>query len=126
MDMIAITELMRSPLVIRIVSILDIGSLSILELLEYSLTLKDVNYVLANGVIRFDKRTMPLANEETTALGIPLSGDYYYNFLNSKVMLTEVGLYILDSIRSTQGEYARVTRPDDYSSGVGPRQAPGL
>jgi hypothetical protein len=126
MDMIAITELMRSPLVIRIVSILDIGSLSILELLEYSLTLKDVNYVLANGVIRFDKRTMPLANEETTALGIPLSGDYYYNFLNSKVMLTEVGLYILDSIRSTQGKYARLTRPDDYSSGVGPRQAPGL
>lgn len=29
-----------------------------------------------------------------------VSGDYYfYNFLNSKVKLTDVGLYILDSIK---------------------------
>jgi hypothetical protein len=29
-----------------------------------------------------------------------VSGDYYfYNFLNSKVKLTDVGLYILDSVK---------------------------
>ncbi|MFZ0405389.1 MAG: hypothetical protein WAL79_06170 [Nitrososphaeraceae archaeon] len=41
--------------------------------------------------------------EETSALGIPLTGDYYYNFLNSKVKLTELGLSILESVKSIQG-----------------------
>lgn len=50
-DMATITELMRKPVIVRIVSILDITSLSILELLEYDLTLKDINYSMANGVI---------------------------------------------------------------------------
>lgn len=90
---------MRNPIIVRIVSILDITSLSILELLEYSLTLKDINYAMANGVIRYDKSIKPWGNEETSALGIPLTGDYYYNFLNSKVKLTELGLYMLDSIK---------------------------
>jgi hypothetical protein len=31
---------------------------------------------------------------------ILVSGDYYfYNFLNSKVKLTEIGMYILESIK---------------------------
>lgn len=34
-DMDVITELMRTPIIIRIVTILDITNLSILELLEY-------------------------------------------------------------------------------------------
>ena len=50
-DSAALTELMRNPIIVRIVSILNITNLSILELLEYSLTLKDVNYSMANGVI---------------------------------------------------------------------------
>ena len=33
-----LTELLRDPIIIRIVSIIDIASLSILELLEYDLT----------------------------------------------------------------------------------------
>ena len=104
MDLIAVTELMRNPIIIRIVSILDITNLSILELLEYGLTLRDVNYSMANGVIFYEKPTKPIGTEETTALGIPLTGDYYYNFLNSKVKLTDLGLYILDSIKGEQLE----------------------
>lgn len=52
-DMATVTELMRSQVITRIVTILDITSLSILELFEYGLTLKDVNYAMANGVIRY-------------------------------------------------------------------------
>jgi hypothetical protein len=37
-------------------------------------------------------------------LGIPLTGDYYYSFLNSKVKLTDLGLYILDSLKANQPE----------------------
>jgi hypothetical protein len=99
MDLVAVTELMRNQIVVRIVSILDITNLSILELLEYGLTLRDVNYAMANGVVCYDKPTKSLVSEETSALGIPLTGDYYYNFLNSKVKLTDLGLYILDSIK---------------------------
>ena len=94
---------MRSPIILRIVSILNITSLSILELFEYGLTLKDVNYSMANGVIIYDKPKRPLGTEESSALGIPLTGDYYYSFLNNKVKLTEVGIHILDSIKGNQG-----------------------
>ena len=50
-----LTKLIRDPIIARIVSIVDIASLSILELLEYNLTRKDINYALLNGVIAVDK-----------------------------------------------------------------------
>lgn len=89
-----LTELIRNPTVVRIVSILDLASLSILELLEYNLDPREINYALSERVIATDKLTTspPVSN-------ILLSGDYYYNFLSSKVRLTELGLYILDSIK---------------------------
>lgn len=100
-DRVTLSNLMNKPTIVRIVTILDITNLSLLELLEYGLTLKDINFSMANGVIAYDKATKRVSSEET-ALGIPLSGDYYYNFLNTKVKLTELGLYILDTIKSSQ------------------------
>jgi hypothetical protein len=50
-----LTKLIRDPLIVRIVSVLDIASLSILELLEYDLIRKDINSALLNGVIAVDK-----------------------------------------------------------------------
>jgi hypothetical protein len=120
-DRVALSELMNRPIIIKIVTILDITNLSILELLEYDLTLKDINYSMANGVIAYDKRTKRSGSEETSALGIPLSGDYYYNFLNSKVKLTELGLYILDSIKGNQLEHKSSFPQEDQSSDAGPR-----
>ena len=102
-DRITLSNLMSRPIIIRIVTILDITSLSVLELFEYGLTMNDVNFSMANGVIAYDITTKRMSSEET-ALGIPLSGDYYYNFLNSKVKLTELGLYILDTIKSDHYE----------------------
>lgn len=106
-DRATLSNLMSKQIVVRIVTILDITSLSILELFEYGLTLKDINFLMANGIIAYDKATKRISNEET-ALGIPLTGDYYYNFLNSKVKLTELGLYILDTIKSNQTEKSSV------------------
>jgi len=60
-----------------------------------------------------------LMNE--TALGIPLSGDYYYNFLSSKVKLTELGLYILDTIKSNQTELKSSVPDEQISSDADPR-----
>jgi hypothetical protein len=101
-----LTEFIRNPVIVRIVSILDLTSLSILELLEYNLERREINYALSEGVIAIDKTTSPPSSSElhTTEMiqedNILLRGDsYFYDFLNSKVRLTELGLYILDSIK---------------------------
>ena len=120
-DRITLSNLMSRPIIIRIVTILDITSLSILELLEYGLTMNDVNFSMANGVIAYDVTTKRMSSEET-ALGIPLSGDYYYNFLNSKVKLTELGLYILDTIKSDHSE-SNSPFPNHQMSSDDPRRS---
>jgi hypothetical protein len=119
-DTITLNELLSRPIIVRIVAILDITSLSILELLEYGLTLKDINFSMANGVIAYDKPRKRVSTEET-ALGIPLSGDYYYNFLNSKVKLTELGLYILDTIKRNQSEFKSAVTNEQKPSNGDPR-----
>jgi hypothetical protein len=92
--------------IVRIVSILDLVSLSILELLEYNLERKEINYALSEGVIAIDKINSASTSSQLHPTemkqedSILLRGDsYFYNFLNSKVRLTELGLYILDSIK---------------------------
>jgi hypothetical protein len=119
-DRATLSELSSRPIIVRIVTILDITSLSILELLEYGLTLKDINFSMANGVIAYDQAAKRVSTEET-ALGIPLSGDYYYNFLNSKVKLTELGLYILDSIKNNQTELKSSVPNEQISHDADPR-----
>ena len=74
-DEIHLTELIRNPTVVRIVSILDLASLSILELLEYNLDRREIDYALSERVIGIDKLIT-----SSPASNILLNGDYYYNF----------------------------------------------
>jgi hypothetical protein len=105
-DPIHLTGLIRNPVIVRLVSILDLASLSILELLEYDLKRREISYALSEGVIAIDKTnslsssSRLLPTEMMRDDNILLIGDsYFYDFLNSKVRLTELGLYILDSIK---------------------------
>ena len=82
---------MRNSIIVKIVSILHISRPFYSRVARIGLSLKDINYAMANEVIRYDKSIKSWGNEETSALGIPLTGDYYYKFLNSKVKLTELG-----------------------------------
>jgi hypothetical protein len=125
-DMNTLTELMRKPIIIRIVSILDVTSLSILELLEYGLTLNDVNYSMANRVICYDKPMPVLGAEDYSALGIAQTPDYYYTFLKSKVKLTEIGLYILGSIKGDQFRDKSFKTPEHQSYDADPRHVGGI
>ena len=125
-DMNTLTELMRKPIIIRIVSILDVTSLSILELLEYGLTLNDVNYSMANRVICYDKPIPVLGAEDYSALGIAQTPDYYYNSLKSKVKLTEIGLYILGSIKGDQFRDKSSKTPELQSYDAEPRHVSGI
>lgn len=58
-DFETITKLLRDPVIVRVVTVLDITHLSILELLEYGLTRQDINHALSNGVVEIDKETLP-------------------------------------------------------------------
>ena len=110
------------PVIIRTVTVLDVTSLSILELLEYGLSLKDINYSIENQVISIDKTTEQLNIEKFSSLGIPIIGDYY-NLLKSKVKLTEVGLYILESIKADQLWYRSSSVPQNRTFDPNPRYA---
>jgi hypothetical protein len=100
------TKLLRDSIIVRIVSIISNTSLSILELLEYNLTRKDVNYALASGVIVVDKSSssqssLSYPDVSLDENNILVGGDYYfYNFLNNKVKLTDLGMYILETIKA--------------------------
>src|SRR5437867_4791848 len=104
-DPVHLTELIRNAVIVRIVSILDLASLSILELLEYNFERREISYAMSERVISIDKPNSRSSSElhttEMTQEGnILLRGEsYFYNFLNSKVRLTELGLYILDSVK---------------------------
>ena len=80
-DFETITKLLKDPIIVKVVTILDIASLSILELLEYNLNRQDISYALVRGVIQIDKATLPpvqIASSE----GFFVAGDiYYYQYL---------------------------------------------
>ncbi len=100
----ALSELLSDPAMIRIVMVVNLASLSILELLEYGFTRKDVNRAMAKGVIEFDKPPTPSAPETMTKEGVAQhvleTGDYYFGVLSSKVRLTKLGLYMLEIIEA--------------------------
>jgi hypothetical protein len=62
---------------------------------------------MPEGIIAIDKtgsHTSGIVKEQEA--NILLSGDsYFYNFLNSKVRLTELGLYILNSIKGVSVKF---------------------
>ncbi|MGA9842627.1 MAG: hypothetical protein WBQ25_09960 [Nitrososphaeraceae archaeon] len=105
-----LTKFLKDPIIVRIVRILGIARLSILELLEYDLSRKDINHALSNGVIAIDKSpSSASAYDDDDKRNTLVSGDYYfYNFLNSKVKLTEIGLQILESIKEKKQSNANI------------------
>lgn len=83
-DPVRLTELLRNPIV-RTVGILDLVSLSILEL-EYNLERREINFALSGGVITIDKTTSQSHSIESMNQDNILLRQYsFYNFSNSKV-----------------------------------------
>jgi hypothetical protein len=99
LDHDALSELLNDPVMIRVVTVVNIASLSILELLEYGFTRKDVNRAMAKGVVEFDKPPVPESMGRRDEVQHVLeTGDYYFGVLSSKVKLTRLGLYMLEII----------------------------
>jgi hypothetical protein len=115
--------LLKDPVVTKIVTVLDVVSLSVLELLEYGLSRKDMSQALAKEIITFDKSATIhndiSSNFPLTEMDIIASGDYYFhNFLNSKVKLTDLGLYILDTLKG--GQFNKDDIPPHGPTGLHP------
>lgn len=99
----ALSELVNDPTILRLVTVVNVISMSILELLEYNFSRKVVSSALAKGVIKFDKSSVPPPPEGTSKEVISHvleTGDYYFGLLSSKVRLTEVGLYLLETLEA--------------------------
>jgi hypothetical protein len=74
------------------------------------LTRQDVNYALSNGVIEINREILP-KTEIMSAEDLLVTGDIYFQqFLNSKVKLTVLGLYLLDCIEGCQTEQEMIER----------------
>lgn len=104
-----VTNLLRDPVIIRAVSVIDISSLSVLELLEYGLSRNDIKYALTKGVISFVWSPPYTSSSEfyrpleiTELADILVSDEAYYNSLRSKVILTQLGMFILDCIKGCE------------------------
>lgn len=97
LDRNAIAGLLKDPVMIRMVTAVNLASLSILELLEYGFTRRDVSRAMAKEVIEFDK---PLASEMPSGRDnvdqILETGDHYFEFLSRKVRLAKLGLFMLE------------------------------
>lgn len=92
----ALTEIMKDTALVKLVTIVDVSSMSVLELLESGLTRQEVSRALSKRVIAYEKG----GPHEERVGEVFESGDYFYRMLNTKVRLTELGLYILDCIKS--------------------------
>ena len=102
-DSVSLTKLLNNPTIIRIVTIVDITSLSILELFEYQISMRDIIYSLVNGIITYDNSAVMSTTEESL-LAIPTNPHHYYAFVRRKVKLTAIGLYILESVKKERYE----------------------
>jgi len=103
-DFETLAKLLKDPVIVRVVTVLDIARLSILELLESGLTKQDINHALTNGVIEMDKETMPKVDVTSPEAMLTAGDTYFQQFLSSKVRLTALGLYIVDCIKGCQTE----------------------
>jgi hypothetical protein len=133
LDHDALSGLLNDPVMIRVVTVVNLASLSILELLEYGFTRKDVNRAMAKGIIEFDKPPTPPALGTMTkgsfVQHVLETGDYYFGLLSSKVKLTKLGLYMLEIIeadmQSARAEGA-VQEPEEEARSQFSEPAPRL
>lgn len=119
LDRNAIEELLRDSSITRIVTLVNLSSQSILELLEYGISRQDINLALARGVVAFDKSSIRVESPDNESSVLEKGEDYYFRFLNNKVRLTKLGIYILETIEQNQVPLASKDDPSLLRSDLG-------
>jgi len=98
-DNVTLTKFMNTPTIIRIVTVLDITSLSVLELFEYDINLGDIIFAMANRIVTYDNVAVITSSENDLSEIVP-SSSQYFAFVRKKVKVTRLGLHILESIKA--------------------------
>jgi len=102
LDHDTLSELLNDEVMIRIVKVVNLVSLSILEMLEYGFDRREISRAMARGIIEFDRAPIPSASigGRDVIQHIVDTGDYYFGLLSSKVKLTKLGLHMLEIIEA--------------------------
>jgi hypothetical protein len=95
----ALSELLSDPVFSRLVRVLGTTSQSILEILEYGFSTRDVSRALAKGVIEFSKPVGKDRPSNIIEYGLEV-GEYYYELVREKVRLARLGLLVLEIMDS--------------------------
>jgi hypothetical protein len=96
-------EVLGDLVMTRLVSVVNLASLSILELLEYGFTRIDINRAMAKGIVEFNRRQEAEAAVKTDILQrIFEKEEYYFALLSSKIHLTKFGQFILEIIQEDE------------------------
>jgi hypothetical protein len=103
-DSQTLAKLLSDPLIVRMVTILNITSLSILELLEYGFTRTDINHALKAGVLESDNKMLPTRDSKSSLVEdfLITFDQYYYQILGSKLRLSQLGQFLLECIEGCQ------------------------
>lgn len=102
-DYDAVYEVLGDLVITRLVSVVNLTSLSILELLEYGLSRSDISRAMAKGIVEFDRRREAEAAVKTDILQRILEKEeYYFALLSSKIHLSKFGQFILEIIQEDE------------------------
>ena len=95
----ALSELLSDPVLVRLVTVLGTTSQSILEILEYGFSSRDVGRALAKDVVEFSKPVGKDRPSNIIEYGLEV-GEYYYELVREKIRLARLGLLMLDIMDS--------------------------
>lgn len=95
----ALPELLSDPVLARLVAVLGTTSQSILEVLEYGFSTKDVSRALAKGIVEFNKSVGKDRPSNIIEYGLEV-GEYYYELVREKIRLARLGLLMLEIMES--------------------------
>ena len=103
LDHDVLSELLNDEVMMRIVNVLNLVSLSILELLEYGFNRREISRAMAKGIIEFDKAHIPSPSisRSDVVQQVLDSGDYYFGHLSGKIKLTKLGLHMLEIMETS-------------------------
>lgn len=108
LDRNALADLLGNPLMVRLVTVVNVTSQSILEILEYGFTPSDVSRALVKGVVEFDKLVGQNSAGKTDVIKPGLEmGDYYFELLNRKIRLAKLGLLMLEILEADLKQASR-------------------
>lgn len=106
----ALSELLNNPVMVRLVTVLNVTSQSILEVLEYGFASSEISKAMAKGVIEFDKSVGQSTHEMVQVISPNLEmGDYYFELVRKKIRLSKLGVLVLEILEADLKQASKIS-----------------